>query len=345
MKFDLEKASKTLGFNEERLVENCNILLEAYRNKRNVFSLNKPTCESILPEDIERDSREYTNYLTFMSIPNLMVDANVLFEKGRLLYKKEPWVFEPSEVFEKDKDQLKIVKRKRSKIFVAPHIDEILSKELEHGLHEALSGKWYKTARKLHRVYDDDSRNVFKYVTDFDVALRRLDVGKSKQPIEREVRNTSFPRFGGFGNKTGPLLIIWFIKYGFIKDMDRFEIKQPIDAHGFNLYIGRGITDIDERIRKEKFTRNVQELLRDAFKRNNIPPIDFHYAQWRLGSEVCNSNNCYNLRTEDGKERLCPFPTPCKYYLDSFAYRRQGFIEKQLGNFSNQVADPADLFS
>jgi len=334
MKFDFEKAVRTLGFNEERLVETSNTLLEAYDNETNIFSQEKETCESILPEGVERGSREYASFLFFMTIPNFFIDGDVLFERGRRLYEKRPEVFDPSWIYEADKGKLKIEEVGRGKVVVAPTISKIIKEDLGHGFYKSISGRWYQSARKLHEIYDDDVRKPLKYVEDYEVALRRLDVGKTRDDLKRIVRGTNPLRFKGFGRyKTAPLFMMFFKKHGFLESMDEYEIELPFDTHAFNFFIGRGITNLDERIRKEIFARYAQKLSKKTLKENGIKPTKLQPAQWLLGSRNCIKNDCYNLRTEDGKQRLCPFSEPCKQYFDSQHYKSTGFIIKGLNNF------------
>jgi hypothetical protein len=232
--------------------------------------------------------------------------------------------------------------RKPMQVVVAPTIDKILNKELKHGFHYQLSNRIFQTYRKLVRNYDGDPENVFKSVKDYDVALRRLDVGKTKPDIKREVRNETFPRFSGFGPaKTAPLLIHKYIREGVIKDLDRRQVPVPMDRWEVNTSIKKGITDIgDVEVRKDAYIRDLQALYHDTFLRNGIDPIDFHEALWLLGSEGCIYSSCDTRKTKDGKDSICPFvsiPTmtaegyasidPCSKFLDIDAYRKRGVIK------------------
>lgn len=332
MKIDLDKATKTLKFNEKNLLDDANVLLEAWHNDRNIFSLGKEICETILPDGVDKGSREHSLFLFYMGICDVVTNADILFERGRALYKEKPEVFNPAYVYEKDKDQLKPVETSRGVELVAPAIQQIIKEKLQHGLRDQLSIKWYKSSRKLYKVYDSDPRNIFKHVTDPHVAYRRLDMGKQLEPVERVRRNETFPRFSGFGPKTGTLLVIQYIKNGLIKGMDEREIYQPFDNHALNFAIGREIINLDYEIRREKVTDYAQNLFRKTFKENDINNIDFHYAQWKLGSEVCTLSDCHSRRIPGGKERLCPFSKPCKNSLDSLRYRK-GYIAPSLNDF------------
>ena len=203
------------------------------------------------------------------------------------------------------------------------------------------SNRIYQTDRKLAMRYDCDPTNILKHVKDYDVALSRLDISKSKPDKSRERRNETFPRFAGLGPaKTGPLLIHKFIKEGFAKDLDRMHVPVPIDRWEINCSIKRGITDIEMDMRKDDYIRDLQALYHDAFIRANpqIDPIKFHHNLWLLGSEVCVYTNCDTRKTSDEKDMMCPFLSvqnseessvvdPCKKFLDIDAYRRRGIIK------------------
>jgi hypothetical protein len=192
----------------------------------------------------------------------------------------------------------------------------------------------YKTARKIVRWYDGKASNVLKDVTEPDVAYRRLDIGRSKEPIEELKKDRSSPRFGGFGRKTGTLLVMWLNEAGFINGMDETNMYSPIDNHCFNLAIGRKIIQLDDDTRVQKVTRYLQELARDTFKRKGISAKDFHLYQWTLGHNVCTYNDGCSRKSDYGK-RLCPFPDVCEYFLDVEKYRK-GFIIPKLNDIIQQ---------
>ncbi|MGA3020467.1 MAG: hypothetical protein ABSD68_00770 [Candidatus Micrarchaeales archaeon] len=267
-----------------------------------------------------------------MSVPDKFIDADVLFRKGRKLFEEMPEVFDFKHVYEMDRDQLRISRRKDgSRMLVAPWLDNVLEEKLGVGLHKPVSGELYCSSRKLVRVYDGDPRNIFKDVTDYGVAMRRLDAGKGTQDLEKEIKELTFPRFKGFGEaKVAPLLIILFEKNGFIQGIDKSEIRQPFDTHLLNFTIGRRIAESNTKMRVGTFAKYAQELFARTFKKHEIDPIDFHVAQWRLGSSVCTFSNCYDLKTEAG-ERLCPYSAPCREFLDVQKYR-QGHTVSSLSN-------------
>jgi hypothetical protein len=265
-----------------------------------------------------------------MSIPNIFTDADILFRNGREMHKNHPEVFDPSKVYEENVDNQKIVKKKRSRIVVPVPLRKTLE-ELQHGFTDNIAHNWFQTCAKLHRVYDGDPRKVVD-VKKFDSALRRLDVGRPSDPPEKVVRNLGHLMFRGYGRKTGPLLIIWYMKYGFVKGIDESDILLPFDTHAFKFAIGRGVTNIDEKIKKDTFVRYAQPIYRDTFRKYEINPMDFHYAQWINGHENCRTgDDCYERKVNG--ERACPFPEKCKVFFDEDTYRTKGFVSKQLDNF------------
>jgi hypothetical protein len=329
---NLEKAQNAIIFNERNLVESSRVLLEAMRDRTNIFSKEIVECYDILPKGVEKGSAGQATFMFWMSIPDKFINADVLFRNGRKLFEEMPEVFDFKHVYEMDRDQLKVFRRKdRSKTLVAPWLDNILKEKLEIGLHKPASGDLYRSARKLVKVYNGDPRNVFKDVTDYGVALRRLDAGKAAQDLEKEVKELTLPRFKGFGEaKVAPLLIMWFVKNGFIQGMDSHEIRQPFDTHALNFTIGRRVAKSNPEMRVGTFAKYAQELFARTFKKHEIDSIEFHAAQWRLGSNVCAFSNCYNLQAETG-ERLCPYSTPCREFLDVQKYR-EGHLVSSVSN-------------
>jgi hypothetical protein len=332
---NLEKVQEAIAFNERNLVESSRVLLEAMRDKTNVFSKEIVECYDLLPKGVEKGSEKQADFLFWMSIPDKFIDADVLFRKGRNLFEEMPEAFDFRYVYEMDKGKLKISKRRDgSRLLVAPWLDNILKEKLNVGLHESVSGDMHCTSRKLVRVYNGRPLNVFKDVTEYHVALERLK-RKKTQDLEKERKELTFPNFKGFGEaKVAPLLIIWFVKNGFIQGMDKYEIRQPFDTHLLNFTVGRGVTKPDTDMRVGTFAKYAQELFAITFRKHEIDPIDFHVAEWRLGSDVCTFSDCYNLRAENG-ERLCPYSTPCREFLDVQKYR-QGHHVSSVNNFTYQ---------
>lgn len=333
---NLEKAQGLLSFNEKNLIESSRVLLDAHRDKTNVFSTEIEECHTILPKGVTRGSKEHASFVFFISIVDKIVDGDTVFRRGRSLFEKNPEVFDAKHVFETDRDKLKIVKRKDStQMLVAPTIGEIIKTELKHGLWKPLSGDWYRSARKLAMVFDSDPRKPFDCVKNFSVALERLDSGKPSQPIKKEIKQLTFPRFRGFGEaKVAPLLIMWFRESGFIEGMARQEILVPFDTHALNFTIGREIAKPNIYMRTNTFAKYAQALFSRTFKQQKVDPIKFHAAQWRLGSNVCSFADCHSLKTEKG-EMLCPYSTPCREFLDKEKYR-MGVVTSTKGNLFAQ---------
>jgi len=329
MRTDLQEAKRFLSFDEEKFVETFDVLREAWKNQRNVFSTRNTSPHSVLPEGVERGSEEHARYLFFSSIPDIFTESDKLFGDLIRLHKEKPEFFDPLHVYETDRGKLEIREKetkngKKVVRLVPPTLDTICDEDLALGLHEQISLSHYKTARKIVKWYDGKASNVLKDVTDPDVAYRRLDIGRSKEPILELKNDTSSPRFGGLGKKTGRLLPMWLIDAGIVTGMDETNMYIPIDNHCFNILLGREIIKLDDYVRVQKVTRYAQEAIRDVTRRRGISARDFHYYQWELGHNACTYNDGCSRKNGDGK-KLCPFPDVCKYFLDVGKYRK-GFI-------------------
>jgi len=337
MRTDLQEAKRFLSFDEEKFVETFDILRDAWKNQRNVFSTKNTSPHSVLPEGVERGSEEHARFLFTSAGPDIFTVSDNLFKNLIKLHKEKPEFFDPLHNYKTDRGKLEIREKltkhgKKVIKVVPPTLDKICEEDLELGLHEQAALGIYKTSRKIVKWYDGKASNVLKDVTDPQVAYRRLDIGRSKEPVLELKNDTSSPRFGGMGWKTGTLLVMWLAEAGFVKDTDETSMYVPIDNHCFNILLGREIIKVEDGARVQKVTRYAQEAIRDVTIRRGISAIDWHYYQWPLGHNVCTYNDGCSRKNDDEK-KLCPFPDVCKYFLDVGEYRK-GFIKPVENNLN-----------
>jgi hypothetical protein len=322
MSSDFQRACEAVGFDEGKFVEAVDILFKAEDNKTNLFSRELPNSHNKLPDGVKPGSKEHASYLFFMTHADKFVVADELYANGRELYGTNPEVFDAERVYTDNKDNLDYYVRKGKhggKVLFAPELNEKI--KVLNGLSMQISGDWYRSARKLHLVYHDDPRKIFDCVTDINVAMSRLDVGKQNDSITLELADLSKPRFGSVrGKKQAPLVIYRFIENGIIQNMDTTRGYLPMDTHIINFLISHGIVNLKDEMRVPTFVSNAQTAVREVCIKHNIPQMRLHYSGWHHGNKVCRYQGCFE-DTEDNV-RKCVYAEPCQKELSVEMYRK-----------------------
>ncbi len=213
---------------------------------------------------------------------------------------------------------------------------------------------WYLNSINLYRDWDNDIRNVFKGVTDFEQAFARIDYKKAKAG------------FKGMRRKIFALLTIWLQEKGFIPI---FPTSIPVDFHALRILLATQIiqqTSWDQIfVPKEKHPKQLagktvirtREQLIDLITwwsqkfiwQNNFSHLNINPALWVLSRSFC-SEAFQNTSQKNGKRyfeaeelgknpylwpknykdpcSLCPLEKDCQWAIPAVPHYKWGLLVK-----------------
>jgi len=142
---DMDKATKIAG-----------TLHGQFKNKSGFFE-GYEMPEYIPPAGLDRSSREYALYLTYVIAIDFQTNAVKLWNRARSLYEDEPKLFEPETIANLDQDYLRSITRSLGARYPSGGADG-----------------WKRISRILLGSYDGDPRNITKESVKLTELRRKL---------------------------------------------------------------------------------------------------------------------------------------------------------------------------
>lgn len=132
------------------------ILYEQFKNKSGFFK-GYEMPEYVPPSGLDKTSREYALYLTYVIAIDFQTNAVKLWSRARSLFEDEPKLFEPKVIVKLDKDYLRSIVRSLGARYPSGGADG-----------------WKKISKILLNEYEGDPRNITKEPISLEELRRRL---------------------------------------------------------------------------------------------------------------------------------------------------------------------------
>lgn len=244
-------------FNNERALKVAKELETGRREGRGIFVEGVRYPEDVLPENVQRGSREHALWLFYSAPLTPRAVSEEVYQTLRRMSKVSPELFDPAYVRDLSMNEFS----KRAKPF------------LPHGDNDVVL--WCENSLRLEK-YGDDPVNICGNERDVVAAHKRLE------------------EFRGYGPKVTPMLLGWYHKYGFSDFDNKYELRIPVDVWVIDLSIGQRVLEVYERkTRREKVEDFLREGYYDFFKRHvGIDSFEYQELLWNVGAYACNTGPC-----------------------------------------------------
>jgi len=218
--------------------------------------------EYIPPSGLDRSSKEYALYLTYVIAIDFQTDAVKLWSRSRKLYEEEPHLFNPEVIVDFDKKELR-------------RIVKSLGARYPNGGADG----WIKISKLLLEKYDGDPRNITKEAVTLAELKRKLN---------------EFPYLRG--NKLSNFYIRAMGENGLFKisDFDNLSIAVDIQVARVTFYTGvlqiQG--DYYGCIHHDPIRSLIEDVWSEAAKNIEIPSWYLDEPLWSIGSRLCSKRKC-----------------------------------------------------
>lgn len=248
---DIDKASKI-----------AKILNDQFRNRSGFFK-GYEMPEYLPPARLDKASREYALYLTYIIAIDFQTNAVRLWSRARSLYEDEPKLFEPEVIIGLDKNYLRNIVRSLGARYPSGGADG-----------------WKKISKILLDEYDGDPRNITKE------PLSLEDIRKKLQ---------AFPYLRG--KKLNNFYIRAMGENGLfkIKDFDKLSVAVDIQVARITFYTGvlRIKGSYYGCIHHKPLRPIIENVWNEAAKRIGVPAWYLDEPLWSVGSKLCSKKRCY----------------------------------------------------
>ena len=218
--------------------------------------------EYIPPKGLDKSSREYALYLTYIIAIDFQTNAVKLWKRARSLYEDEPKFFDPELIVSLDNSTLRDIVRSLGARYPSGGADG-----------------WKKISQILLNEYDGDPRNI------------------TKKPIRlKELRKklNSFPYLRG--KKLNTLYIRAMGESGLFKIEDFDKLSVAVDIQVARVTFYTGVLTIEGSyygcIHHEPIRPMIENVWSEAAKKLSIPAWYLDEPLWSIGSKLCSKKNC-----------------------------------------------------
>ncbi|GEM_PF-6465816 len=270
-----------MDFDSNRGEELVRIVMDAYSSRD-----PKEYLGNLLLPGVETNSREQANFLFFVAMLSPFNNSNTLVKRAKRIYSKHSEIFDPDSVVE-------AIEKDRS-LFIAT------LRDLEN--REDYIEAWCNNSRRLKEKYSSDARKIF-------------ETSSYKQAMDNI---TSFDRFG---EKTGSMLLGWYITLGLVEDNwdDIYNYPTPLDTQVMKLLVGREVVSFEGEVDYEPLFKRVRQEFSSLLHELGVNPYLFHDAAWDYVTGVC--RYC-----ERAQHPECLFGEPCRVELVTSDTKRRGKV-------------------
>jgi len=256
-----------IKLNREKAKELCKIVIDAYENRKKLFSRRK-TTDDMCPEKILLDAMKGSDAET----------------KARWLF------FACADMQQKDSgNYFNAIKK-----FYQHNPDAFGNESLEeNGLFEESPFPFSYPVKKFTSIAG-------KLLGDYGGNL--LKMINRKKNAEHALKKIM--EFEGFGIKHSKMYLMLLAKHG-LTDIDVKSIGPPIDTHFIKISYGCGVFDFDDRLRVDKTRTNLDKLYSEIVKEENIDSLKLNSGIWILGHKICANNNETSCKMYCPLDELC----------------------------------------
>ena len=263
-----------VSFDRRRTIAMLRLLLHARDDQQFLTAETADLVENQVPVGVVSGSREHALFL-FAVVPNDRgVRSASLWDRAKLLYADEAWLFQPERVSGAPPAR------------IARDVHRLLLERLKpRYVNHAVSG-WISNAGRLRREFDSDARAVFAHGPDGASAYKAIR------------------SFFGFGPKTGGMMYRAATGLGWASREAAETIEVPVDTHDVRISLYMGITRTSGPIETSAFASlaaPVRRELTEACRELGAEWFEFDRAMWLIGSRGCARRRC----------ALCPISKLC----------------------------------
>jgi hypothetical protein len=227
--------------------------------------------EYVPPSGLDRSSREYALYLTFVIAIDFQTNAVKLWERARNLYEDEHQLFEPERILKLDKDYLRNIVRSLGARYPSGGADG-----------------WKKISKVLLDQYGGDPRNITKEPDDLRGVRKRLQ---------------DFPYLRG--KKLSNFYLRAMGENGLLRitDFDKLSVAVDIQVARITFYTGVIKTEGSYYgcIHHEPIRPLIEDTWSEAANKIGVPAWYLDEPLWSVGSKLCSKRLCDK----------CPVETNC----------------------------------
>lgn len=249
--------------NEKKALKVLNMLHEYYKDSNG--NLASVDC----PDTLEYGSDEWIRYMFYSCLLDYGTRSKIYHNNLIETYHGYPQTFNPKFVLDNYKENR-----------------ESLLKIMKENIHPRYPNvaldKWLNLSNELSKY--DNLKDLLK-----DMKLEEL---------EKFIEN-----IGGFGQKTGGLLIRLLVEARIIKEISDLHFI-PIDRHDIEISYLNGIIDKDNLNDQE--IRSLSDILIKCGHDLNMDARTVDKYLWNIGNTFCNKRDCFN----------CPLRENCRTKLE-----------------------------
>jgi len=218
--------------------------------------------EYIPPAGLDRRSREYALYLTYVIAIDFQTDAVKLWKRARQRYEMEPHLFEPQVIVQTSHSALRSIVRS-------------LGARYPNG---AASG-WKKTSQILLHKYGADPRSI---------TPRPLKLAEVRERI------SEFPYLKGKKLNNFYIRAMGENQFFKIQDFDNLSVAVDIQVARITFYTGVVKSDRSFYgcIHSEPIRPIIEDVWSRATKSLSIPAWYIDEPLWSVGSRLCSKKKC-----------------------------------------------------
>ena len=245
----------------EKATSIANVLYYQFKNKTGFFE-GYEMPEYVPPSGLNKSSREYALYLTYVIAIDFQTDAVKLWSRARRLYEEEPRLFEPEVIVNLDRDYLRSIIRSLGARYPSGGADG-----------------WKKISKVLLDKYDGDPRNITREPLTLEELRRRLQ----DLPYLR-------------GKKLSNFYIRAMGENGLFKiiDFDKLSVAVDIQVARVTFYTGvlRILGSYYGCIHHEPVRPMIEDVWNQAAQRIGVPAWYLDEPLWTVGSKLCSKKKC-----------------------------------------------------
>jgi len=245
----------------DRAASIAETLYEQFKSKSGYFE-GYEMPEYVPPAGLDKSSREYALYLTYVIAIDFQTDAVKLWNKARSLYEDEPKLFEPEAIAGLDRDYLRNIVRSLGARYPSGGADG-----------------WKKISKLLLDKYDGDPRNV----TPQSMTLAKLRKRLQEFPYLR-------------GKKLSNFYIRAMGENGLfnIEDFDKLSVAVDIQVARVTFYTGvlKILGNYYGCIHHEPVRPMIEDVWDHAAERIEAPAWYLDEPLWSVGSKLCSKKKC-----------------------------------------------------
>lgn len=149
-------------------------------------------------------------------------------------------------------------------------IEAVMKRVLDNGIGNP-ANILLETALNLSETCKGDPRVFFKDLKSYDEAKSAL------------------LKFHGIGNGKANLMIKNFVRFGYFKPRNIFDVPIKVDRHAIRISIGNGVVGFDEggNIHVSNVVLKLDDLYREILNEGHFDPILVDDLKWIVGSQLC----------------------------------------------------------